>query len=223
MGLGNSQHAVYLQIVDGKIARRYKVEMPGLTKARTNSVGKIIHEQFFDHLSGYIADIQRQPNKDPKFGDSLVITIVDGEDRYLLQTMIDSGYARAFLRLLPNVDFSKRTTLIPSMKLEDGGHKKVTLFVTQQGVSGGLKHHFTFNDPKGMPPAKEREWKGKTEYDYTAQIKFLFDYFEQNLRPKLKGTSATLQDIPQNKPANATPDKSSLSISDADYDDDLPF
>lgn len=223
MGLGNSSRATYINIVDGKLARRYKVEIAGKTKSRTTSTGKLVHEEFFDHVSGFIQDVQKIPNKDPKFGDQLIIIMVDGEERYILQTHVDGGYGRAFMKLLPNVDFSKRTTIIPSMKIEDGGHKKVTMFIQQQGVATALKHYFTFNDPKGMPPATSREWKGKTEYDYTAQINFLFEYFEKNLRPKLVGAAAALPSTPQSTPADGTVKKETF-ITDIEYEaDDLPF
>lgn len=223
MGLGNSTRATYVSIVDGKIARRYKVGIPGITKERTNSEGRIVHEQFFDHVSGYITDIQKVANKNPKYGDQLVVSMIDGEERFILSMHIDGGYGRAFLKILPNIDFTKRTTVIPQMKVVDG-QKKITIFITQQGISGALKHFFTANESKGMPTATSREWKGKTEWDYTKQIEFLLMFFEKNIRANMMQASGILPDKPQNVPADATVKNSALSISDAEFeDDDLPF
>lgn len=220
MGLGNSQHAIYLNIVDGKIARRYKVAMEGITKTRQTSTGKLVHEQFFDHVSGYITNIGQKEHKE--YGIFLEIEIVDGEERFILQTQIDGGYGRAFLKLLPNVDFSLRTTLIPSMKVEDD-KKKVTLFITQKGVSGAVKHFFTFENNKGMPPGNKTRYKGKDVFDYTDQIEFLWKFFETNVRPKMKGSAQKLNNQAQDKPADTRIDKSALTVSDAEMEDDLPF
>lgn len=223
MGLGNSSHAVYLSIVDGKIARRFKTAMEGLTTQRTTGTGKVVHEQFFDHLSGFITNIEKKTHKE--FGDFINITVVDGEDRFQVQTNIDGGYGRAFLKMLPNIDFGLRTTIIPSMKMEED-KKKVTMFVTQKGVTGAVKHFFTFENAKGMPPGVKTRYKGKEVYDYTDQINFLWEFFEQRIKPTMNMAAKKLPDQPQDKPADATTKANNgvFSQSDAQYEeDDLPF
>jgi hypothetical protein len=225
MGLGNSSHAIYLSIVDGKISRRYKTAMEGITTSRTTNRGKLVHEQYFDHISGFIVGLEKKTH--PEFGEFININIIDGDERFQLQTNIDGGYGRAFLKLLPNIDFSKRTTIIPSMKMEEE-KKKVTMFVNQQGVSGALKHFFTFENKKGMPDGVKTRYKGKDVYDYTDQINFLWGFYETNIKNKLKGLDSS---FPSDKAIAAAgagkatdkADNSAGSVSDAQYEDDLPF
>lgn len=227
MGLGNSTHAIYLQIVDGKIARRRPAPIAGVTKERQTSTGKIVYEEIFDHVSGFITDIQIVPAKQgfEKFGDSLVVKIVDGEESFMLQMQKDGGYATTLFRILPNIDFAKRTTIIPNMKM-DGEKKKVTLFVNQAGVTGSIKHYFTKDNPNGMPGLVKVTIRGKEEWDNTDMMKFFTDILNNKIIPKIHNAAKSLPSLP-GKMADETADKkvdnSALSVTDAEYVDDLPF
>lgn len=224
MGLGNSTRGIYLGINDGKITRRYQTAMPGITKTRTTNTGKIIHEESFDHLSGFIKSIDIVPPKEEykQYGDSVVIKMVDGDENFTLQFQKGSGYAVAFFKVMMNIDFAKRTTIIPSMKME-GDKKKVTIFITQQGVTGALKHFFTKDDPKGMPPLAKVRFKGEDQWDDTDMMIFFAKVLSEKIKPKLAAVSNILPEQLNNKPADATPTQTVKDeINAADYDD-LPF
>jgi hypothetical protein len=224
MGLGNSTHAIYLQIVNGKIARRYKAPVPGITTDRKTTTGNIIHEQYFDHVSGFINTIKIHPPKVgfEKFGHTLEIGIVDGDDQFVLQTQRDGGYAVAFFKMLPNLDFSKRTTIIPSMKMENE-KKKVTIFINQGG-SGAVKHAFTKDNPGDMPPLKKVMLRGEEQWDNFDQMEFFTDMLNKKILPRLLQASSKLNLASADVPAdNVTPAKTvTLNASDIEYED-LPF
>lgn len=224
MGLGNSTRSIYLQIVDGKIARRRQAPIDGVTKTRQTSTGKLVHEELFDHVSGYIKDIKILPPKAgfEKFGDTLSFDIVDGDESYILQTQKDGGYSTAFFRMMMNIDFTKRTTIIPSMKMENE-KKKVTMFINQAGVTGAIKHFFTKDNPQGMPGLVKVVIRGKEEWDNTDMMKFFIRVLNEKVMPKLHAAAKLLPDLPAEKKADETVDKSALSISDAEMEDDLPF
>jgi hypothetical protein len=216
MGLGNSTRKNYLSIVDGKIAKRFKEPVPGVTTTRTTNTGKVIHEQYFDHLSGFITDIKKTTHE--TFGDFLNIEVVDGEESFMIQCNFDSGYSTAFFKTLPNVDFSSRLTIIPSMKME-GDKKKVTLFVSQNGKA--LKHAYTKDNPNGMPLMEKKIVRGKEMWDNWEMMKFFLDNLENNIIPKLQKAAGSLPSAPQAKPADERPKID--TINSDQYDDDLPF
>lgn len=217
MGLGNSSRKNYLSIVDGKIAKRFKDSIPGTTTTRTTNTGKVINEQYFDYVSGFITDIRKTTHE--TFGEFLCIDLVDGEDSYTLQCNFDSGYSTAFFKTLPNVDFSKRTTIIPSMKMEND-KKKVTVFINQGEKA--LKHAYTKDNPNGMPPMVKVTFKGKDQWDNTELMNFFLETLEKVIRPRINKAAGNLNLQPQDKPADARP-KIETSGLDDQYVDDLPF
>lgn len=223
MGLGNSSHSIYLGIVDGKIARRFKEPIQGVTKTRQTSTGKVVHEQLFDHLSGFITDISIVPPKEEfkKYGDNLVVRMVDGDESYTLQMQKDSGYAVAFFKILPNMDFLKRTTIIPNMKMESD-KKKVTIFVNQGGTSA-LKHYYTRDTPNGMPELKKVMLRGEEVWDNFDLMKFFTDQLANVIKPRIAAAANKLPETPQGKPADASVKNEALSVTGVVYEDDLPF
>ncbi len=217
MGLGNSSHSIFVGIMDGKIVRRHQIATEGVTKTRTTKTGKVVHEEHFDHISGFITDIGKKSHE--TFGDFLVISIVDGEQRFSLEFNIDSGYATAFFKILPNMDFAKRTTIIPSMKIVDD-KKKVTIFINQSEKA--LKHYFTKDDPKGLPQMVKMTVKNKEIWDNTEQMKFFMKMLDKAL-PKIHEAAKKFNVTPIAIPADATVKPDADDINSADYVDDLPF
>jgi hypothetical protein len=218
MGLGNSSHAQYLSVVDGKIARRFKTPTND-TKQRTTSTGKIVYEQFYDHVSGFIKKVSIVNHKD--FGDFINIEMVDGEERFILQTNWDGGYSVAFMKVLPNMDFTKRTTIIPSMKMEND-KKKVTIFINQGDKA--LKHFYTKDNPNGLPEMVKVQYRGKEQWDNTNMMKFFKDYLENVAAPKIAKAAGELPSIPQGKSADATISaKTFVGAENQEMEDDLPF
>lgn len=182
MGLQSNSgggNVVFLSITNGKLVRQFKQPTDKSVK-RTNKVGKEVHEEFYDSLSGFITDIK---TKESEYGKFWVISLKDGSTTYNLETKYSSGYAVSFLKALPNVSFSEVVTLTPKLTI-DGDKKSSVLFINQNGV--GLKHYWTKADPKQLPQLKQIKVKGVATWDDTERMEYLEDYVKSNILPLIK-------------------------------------
>ena len=150
-----------------------------------NKMGKIVHEEFMDGLSGRITEIKTKDH--PDYGKFWLITLTDGDWSGVVQIKYSSGYASAFLKMLPNVDLSKDVTIVPKMTI-DGDKKKASLFIMQDGTP--LKHFYTKDNPNGLPQMKKIKVKGKETWDDTEMMEFLEKMVFTEVVPKLNGASS---------------------------------
>lgn len=187
MGLENNSNAIYLSISNGKICRRVS-QKTDTSIQRTNKENKEVHEEFYDAISGHITAIDVREH--PEYGKFWNVTVSDGTQNYILQFKYSSGYASAFLKQLPNVDFDQMVKLVPKLT-EENGKKKTTLFVNQYGAA--LKHFFTKDNPNGLPQLKQVKVKGQITWDDTEMMEFFENYVEQYIRPKLSKSKPVLQ------------------------------
>lgn len=181
MGLGNSAgNAIFLSISNGKVCRQ--VSSPTSTsKSRINKNGKEVHEEFYDHVSGKIVDIEVREH--PEYGKDWNVILEDGSDRYNLQFKYSSGYANGFLKALPNVDLSQPVTLIPNQK-EENAKKRTTVFISQNG--NPVKWYYTKDHPNGLPQLKQVKVKGQMTWDDSDMMEFLEAMVRNEIKPKLK-------------------------------------
>jgi hypothetical protein len=100
-----------------------------------------------------------------------------------------SGYATSFLKALPNADLSQFITLSPKL-IVDGDKKQSVLFISQN--QKGLKHFWTKDNPRDLPPMVKIKRKGIEEWDDTDRMEYLENYVKDNILPKIK---PTLQDV----------------------------
>lgn len=210
MGLENNSNAIYLTISNGKICRQVASKTEA-SKERTNKNGKLVHEEFYDKISGMLVDIKVREveiaGQQSKFWE---LKIEDEGKFYQLQFNYSSGYASCFLKSIPNADLSKRISFIPKMA-EENGKKKTTLFVTQGGSP--LKHFYTKDNPNGLPQMVQKMVKGKNVWDDYDMMQFLEKMINEKIKPQLKGASST-------KPEPA------MANAEMDLDDDgkpMPF
>lgn len=180
MGLGNSNHSIFLKISEGKVCRQVAAPTK-ISKERTNKVGKLVHEEFYDHVSGRITEIGVREHAD--YGKFWEVKIEDKDGTvFNLQFNYSSGYANGFLKALPNCDLGKEVTLIPNMKME-GDKKKTTLFISQDGKA--LRHFYTKDNPNGLPQLQQIKRKGKLEWDDSDMMEFLENMVNTQIKPKL--------------------------------------
>jgi hypothetical protein len=189
MALGNNNNAIFLNIADGKIIRRFQNPTKdsrerALTKGP--NAGKIVHEEVYSFVEGLITDIQ---TKDSDYGKSWLVTIEDEKEKYVLQMDYSSGYSSAFLKALPNVDLSQKVKLSPKMTVE-GDKKKTTLFINQHGAAA--KHFYTKDNPNGLPQMVQKKVKGKMQWDDSEMMEFFENMVNTQILPKLKGVAAEL-------------------------------
>lgn len=181
MGLETSNNATFINVTNGKICKPVKAPTDR-SEERENKKGKIVHEEFYDKISGVITDITTRENE---FGKQWMITLVDDEERFVLQLPYSSSFSAAFLKTLPNIDLSKRVTLIPSTKKE-GEKVSSTMFVNQGGHA--LKRAYTKESPNGCPPMTQKKVKGKLTWDDSDAMEFLERMVISDILPLLKGS-----------------------------------
>jgi hypothetical protein len=210
MGLENNSNAIYLTISNGKICRQLSAKTE-TSKERTNKNGKLVHEEFYDRISGMLTDIKVREvdiaGQQSKFWE---LKIEDEGKLYQLQFNYSSGYASCFLKSIPNADLTQRISFIPKMT-EENGKKKTTLFVNQGG--NALKHFYTKDNPNGLPQMTLTKLKGKDVWDDYDMMQFLEKMINEKIKPQLKGVTA----------AKAEP---TMANAETDLDDDgkpMPF
>ena len=182
MGLNQSQSkGVFLSITNGKLVRQFQ-QPTERSVSRINKMGREVHEEFYDSLSGYITDVK---TRESEYGKSWVIVVKDGDTYYNLECGYSSGYAVSFLKALPNADLTGLVTLSPKLII-DGDKKQSVLFISQNG--NGLKHYWTKANPGELPDLKKIKVKGKDTWDDSERLEYLENYVKNHILPKIKPT-----------------------------------
>ncbi len=182
MGLqsnSGSGNGVFLSITNGKLVRQFK-QPTDKSVSRVNKVGKEVHEEFYDSLTGFISDIK---TKESDYGKFWVVSVKDDKYTYFLEMKYSSGYAVSFLKALPNVSFSEVVTLTPKLTI-DGDKKSSVVFINQNGV--GLKHFWNKANPGELPQLKQIKVKGVATWDDTERMEYLEEYVKSNILPMIK-------------------------------------
>jgi hypothetical protein len=179
MGLEQRKKITYLTIFEGKFAIRVEANTPGAV-SRTNKLGKVVHEIFFDQFSGLLVGISTKESAD--YGKSWVFEFRDGNETFQLQTSYSSSTASRILKTLPNVQLSHPMTLVSSMKMVDGKNK-TSLFILQHG--NPIKQAYTREVPNGLPEMESLIVKGNQVWDDTKQLAFLAAMIEKDIIPNL--------------------------------------
>ena len=185
MGLNQSQSkGVFLSITNGKLVRQFSSPTEK-SVSRVNKMGREVHEEFYDSLSGWLTDIK---TKESEYGKSWVLVLKDEQGSYNLEMKYSSGYATSFLKAIPNADLSEVITLSPKL-IVDGDKKQSVLFISQNGK--GLKHYWTKDNPRDLPQMKKVKVRGVDTWDDTERMDYLENYIKDYILPKIK---PTLQD-----------------------------
>lgn len=182
MALENREGGQYITILGGKFCQRVKEGTQGAVE-RTNKVGKVVHEKFYDSFSGKLLNIKTTESK--QYGKSWVFDFQDNEDVYHLQLSYSNSFATAFLKMLPNINLEEKMKVSPSVK-EVEGKMKSSLFVSQNGEN--IKHAYTMDKPNGLPEMEKKMVKGQEVWDDTERLNFLYNMVEKDIKPKLPGT-----------------------------------
>ncbi len=183
MGFGNREGGKYITILGGKFCVRVDANTPG-AKERTNKVGKQVHEVFYDSFTGKLINIR---TKDSAYGKNWEFDFKDNDEIYTLQLSYSNSYATNILKMLPNVDLTKEMKVQPAQKVEDGKTKS-SLFISQDGVT--LKHAYTKDNPRGLPPMVLVKVKGQDVWDDSDRLAFLEAMVKSDILPKLPKDAA---------------------------------
>jgi hypothetical protein len=190
MGLNNSQSesVVFLGISNGKIVRQFKQATEKST-SRVNKMGREVHEEFYDSLTGILKDVT---TKESEYGKFWVVKMESEGKLYQIEMNYSGGYAASFLKTIPNADLAKEFTITPKLTIE-GDKKKSVLFVNQ--MQKGLKWFFTRDNPNGMPELAKIKVKGKDTWDDSDRMEFLENYMKTEILPKLNNKSSQVTDM----------------------------
>jgi hypothetical protein len=184
MGLNQSQGGslVFLGIANGKIVRQFK-DKTEKSLSRVNKMGREVHEEFYDSLTGILKDIS---TIESEYGKFWVVKMESEDVLYQIGMNYSGGYAASFLKTIPNADLGKEFTLTPKLTIE-ADKKKSVIFINQGGL--GLKWFFTRDNPNGMPELAKIKVKGKDTWDDSDMMEFLENYVKSNILPKLNNKS----------------------------------
>jgi hypothetical protein len=187
MGLEQRAEGKFITILGGKFCQRVNEGTEGAV-SRTNKLGKLVHEKFYESFTGKLVSIKVQ---DGTYGKTWNFGFKDKEDIYTLQLSYSNSFATQFLKMLPNVDLTKEMKVSPSVKEVDGKNKS-SLFINQDGVA--IKHAYTKDKPNGMPDMEQVTVKGEKVWDDTKRIAFLHDMVMTTIVPKLGGVPQSQAD-----------------------------
>lgn len=188
MGLEQRAEGKFITILGGKFCQRVQEGTEGATQ-RTNKLGKVVWERFYDSFTGKLVGIKVQ---DGTYGKTWNFSFKDKEEIYTLQLSYSNSFATAFLKMLPNIDLEKEMKVSPSVKEVDGKSKS-SLFVNQDGVS--MKHAYTRENPNGMPDMEQVTVKGEKVWDDTKRIEFLYNMVTTTIVPKLSGVPQSQENV----------------------------
>jgi hypothetical protein len=199
--LGNKTSSIFLGISNGKIVRAFK-EPTADSKSRINKMGRAVHEEFYDYVEGKITGIRV---KESEYGKFWVVSLKDGGTDYLLEMNYSGGNSGAFLKVLPNIDPTKKICIIPRTDTVNE-KKRSSLIIDQNGKA--LKWFWTKDAPGDMPKLEQKKIKGVTVWDDSEMMEFLEKYASDWVAKHLSA-AATNEDAAEHP--------------DQDPPDDLPF
>ena len=197
MGLENREGGKYITILGGKFCQRVDENTPGAIQ-RTNKLGKVVFEKFYDSFTGKLINIKTQDGNG--YGKNWIFDFKDSGEVYHLQLSYSNSFATAFLKMLPNIDLTKEMKISPSIKEVDGKNKS-SLFVNQDGIA--IKHAYTKDVPNGLPQMVQVKVKGDLVWDDTDRIEFLHAMVMKDIVPKLQSMYRTEGVVESLKPAES--------------------
>lgn len=207
MGVGKQKQGIkYVSIKKGKVAiwDRERKE-----------------DDLYDYVEGTIIGVKFEmktiENKPKEFCN---LNIVDGEDTFIVQLPINSGYFRAFVNGLKSGNHKNKVRLVPTYS-EEGTMKNSSMFVSPAGdMQKAYPWYATKKDMKDVPLAKSIPVNGEMVTDRTEQNEYWKKWLtELQWTPEIEAASITPM------PTKASDEKSENNSVTFDDDDsaDLPF
>jgi len=144
----------YLNIKEGKLA------------TKRNGVVEI-----YDGVEGTITKVDFVTDEyEGRKYEKLSLYIKNGEETYVLQMNVDSGYFRNFCNALKSGKPKETMYIQPSYKKDENGKTSAGCFISQGGKY--LKHTHTKDNMGDLPPLEKTVFKGETKYDNSKQIAY---------------------------------------------------
>jgi len=226
----------FLQVdKDGYFVERRKEPAEGFEKVilKTPDGGEVVkYQQKYDETSlGYFRNIYiKKVDFDKTTREFFVIEIDSDEGVDVITLPLRDSrdnltqYVKNFIRLLPNIDFSKKYKIIPSREKNDDGYVRKFLFVRDED-NNYLKFAIS---KEQIPTAVKKVRAGKEYWDFTEQDEYLWKVLEENLKRfkehKENNSKETedVSDVPKTEENNESSAEQTNPYNPDDFDD-LPF
>ena len=140
-----------------------------------------------ENFMGYLTDItfkwqEAKPEKKLDAYDALHNHLDDGQEKAVLICKFESGYGRAFAKIIANADLTQQIGIQPTYKEE--GTQKIAGMMIKQG-NDWLKWMWTKDNPGECPPPVKHVIGTKEIIDYSEQTLFLKNFLLNTIKPKL--------------------------------------
>ena len=171
MALSNlgGTNLTYLSVSDGNIVRQHKTANDRTTE-RVTKTGKLVFEERFKDLTGFITNVNTREND---YGKQWQLTFTDGPDTYIVSMPFSSRYASSFLKAVPNIDATKPLRFMPWAMKDKNDVSKTVTGVTMYQDGNKIAPAFTRDEPNGLPQMEKIKVKGKEQWDDSAMMEFL--------------------------------------------------
>lgn len=231
MGLKNSQDAIWLRLVNGRIGLPADEGEEGAKPVKNRS-GETRWFKLYNTLTGYLADIEITQNK---FDDEqVVLTLVDDEDgktTFKLPLRLASSNAMRAISQLLSADLNEPVTIrAQEESFNDITYTGLSFLQGESMLSWHFKSAAKAKEEglpaeRTLPPREEIVVNGKKVFDKTAQIEFLKERVG-DLQEKIKGAISPAPpalDAAADAVAPAAKPKADEDVPFELEDDDLPF
>lgn len=162
---------------------------PGKRKFETReSNGKARHYELFAALDGYLIDVREEVKDLGKGMEAwLVLHMIDADDEYLIECgRIDERYSMDIMKRLLNPNFSPNQKLrVAPYAVKDEKSGRWNIGISAYSGVDKLDHSQSSDFLQGIHRAESREWKGKTEWDFSPVAKWLFGKVSELVLPHL--------------------------------------
>lgn len=155
------------------------------TRSGTNGAR---HYELFAALDGFLIDVRTEQKEISGTAETwLVLHLIDADDEYLVEIgRVDSRYSMDVLKRLLNPNFSaiQKLRISPySVKDKESGRYNIGVSAYSGVDKLDYSQHSDFLT--GIPRAESREWKGKTEWDFSNVAAWLYDRVRLLVVPQL--------------------------------------
>lgn len=225
MGLGSQGNRIYLSVAEGKIIQKVDKDTPGAISYEKEDKS-VIYQLKHTYIEGFLTDINvTEKEFNGKKIKQWNLDIADGGTNYQLQMSYSSGYASSMLKALlsPEMDFNLPVKLTPWARVVNN-KKKTSVYVSQNGED--IKWYFTKDEPNGLPPMKQVEYKGELKWDDFDMMTWFEAQVKAKIVPNLyKSTGGSGKPSSSMQPSTSfdQPPGTPVDPNNAPEEDDLPF
>ena len=195
MGLGKTEKKTYLSIAFGRLRQRTTKE-DTQSELRLGEDGTEYYERVYNFIEGFITNLFYKVHQE--YGNSFEVTIDDGKEKFNLSFKENSRYCQDLLTKLPLIDLTKPVMITPfDFVPADKTDNIQGTSIKQDGVKIGnffvQKVDDKLNYSHGYPATDGKLDTDDFKIHMIKVKKFLRNYTEENIMPKIKAVSFTHQ------------------------------